>query len=196
MAYPMLASPQRFTYADLLSWPENERWELIDGFAYDMTPAPSANHQRISFSLALQFGNFLKGKSCETFTAPFDVRLPHPSEDEMTTTTVVQPDLTVVRDRKKLDARGCLGAPTLVVEILSPETAEKDKREKLYLYEEVGIPEYWIISPVNQTLMVFTRNERGRYGAPTVYRCDEQVPVGVLPGLTVELAEVFANLEV
>ena len=130
------------------------------------------------------------------YSAPFDVRLPYPSEDDMSTTTVVQPDITLVCDLEKLDARGCLGAPTLVVEILSPETAAKDRREKFHLYEQVGVREYWIISPFEQTLMVFTRDERGRYGAPTVYSRDEQVPVGVLPGLTIELPEVFANLEV
>jgi len=196
MAYPMLAEPERFTYADLLRWPENERWELIDGVAYDMTPAPSVKHQRISIDLASQFYNFLKGKSCDVFSAPFDVRLPAPSEDDMTTTTVVQPDITVVCDRKKLDARGCLGAPTLVVEILSPETAAKDRREKLLLYERVKIPEYWIISPFELTLMVYSLTKKGHYGVPTVYSRDEQVPVGVLPGLTVELAEVFANLDI
>jgi len=192
MALP--AKSLGFTYADLLSWPADERWELIDGIAYDMTPAPSTNHERISVALVSQFYNFLKGKSCEVFSAPFDVRLPYPSEDDMTTTTVVQPDLTVVCDRKKLDARGCLGAPTLVVEILSPDTAAKDLREKLHLYERVGVPEYWIISPVEQTLMVFTRDKRGRYGAPTAYSRTDQVLVGVLPGLTIELAEVFASL--
>ncbi len=190
------ANQKRFTYADLLSWPADQRWELIDGIAYDMTPAPSANHQRISIHLATQFDNFLEGKSCEAFPAPFDVRLPHPSEDAMTTTTVVQPDLTVVCDREKLDGRGCLGAPTLVVEVLSPETAAKDRQEKFQLYEHVGVPEYWIISPYEQTLMVFTHDERGRYGVPTVYNRTEQVPVGVLPGLTIELARVFAHLDV
>ena len=113
----------------------------------------------------------------------------------MTTSTVVQPDLTVVCDREKLDARGCVGAPTLVVEILSPETSAKDRREKFYLYERVGVLEYWIISPVEQTLLVFTRDEQGRYGAPTVYHRTDKVPVGVLPGLTVDLDDVFANLD-
>ncbi len=82
----------------------------------------------------------------------------------MSTTTVVQPDLTVVCEREKLDAFGCKGTPTLVVEIISPETEKKDRRDKFILYEEVGVPEYWIISPADQTLMVFTRDERGRYG--------------------------------
>ncbi len=195
MAHPMPAPAERFTYADLLNWPEDERWELIDGFAYDMTPAPSTDHQSISFALGLQFGTFLKGKSCRAFSAPFDVRLPNPSEDDMTATNVVQPDLTVVCDREKLDKRGCLGAPTLVVEIISLHTAVKDLREKLHLYEQAGVPEYWVIFPNEQILMVYTRDAQGRYGAPAVYTRTEQAPVGVLPELTISLAEVFAEVD-
>ncbi len=185
MANPLPAIPRRYSYADLMNWPADERWELIDGVAYDMTPAPSRDHEEISVALTSQFYQFLKGKSCRVYSAPFDVRLPHPAEDAMTTSTVVQPDITVVREREKLDARGCVGAPTLVVEILSPETETKDRREKFHLYERVGVPEYWIISPFKQTLLVFTRDEQGRYGAPTIYNRTDQVPVSVLPGLTV-----------
>ncbi len=195
MANALPAQPHRFTYADLLSWPAEERWELIDGVAYDMTPAPSPGHQAISIELASQFHVFLRGKSCRAFPAPFDVRLPGDAEDAMTSSTVVQPDLTIVCDREKLDRRGCVGAPTLVVEILSPETETKDWREKFHLYERAGIPEYWIISPAKQMLMVFTRDEQGRYKAPAIYNRDDQVPVGVLPGLTITLAEVFANVD-
>ena len=196
MSEPMHAYPEHYTYADLLSWPAEERWELIDGVPYDMSPAPLRGHEEISVALTSQFYQFLKGKSCRVYSAPFDVRLPHPSEDDMTTTTVVQPDVTVVCDREKLDERGCIGAPTLVVEILSPETKAKDMRVKFHLYQQVGVPEYWIISPIDQTLMVFTRDEQGRYGAPNVYHRTDKVPVSVLPGLTVELADVFANLDV
>jgi len=194
MSNPSPAHPQRFTYADLLSWPAEERWELIDGVAYDMSPVPSADHQRISMALARQFANFLLDHPCEVFAAPFTVRLPRPSEDAMSTTTIVEPDLTVVCDRDKLEARGCVGAPTLVVEILSPETGAKDLREKFHRYEQAGVPECWVISPFEQTLMVFTRDEHGCYGAPTVYGRDDEVPVGVLPGLTIKLTEVFARL--
>ncbi len=181
MASALPAEPHRYTYADLSRWPAEERWELIEGIPYAMSPAPSANHQRISIALASQFHAFLKGKTCEAFPAPFDVRLPLPSEDDMTTTTS-SAGSTVVCEPEKLDARGCIGAPTLVVEVLSPDTAARDWREKLHLYEQRGVPEYWIISPGEQTLLVFTRNE--------------QAPVGVLPGLTIDLVEVFARVEI
>ncbi len=195
MANPMPADERCYTYADLLTWPDDQRWELINGVAYDMTPAPSVRHQRISAALEAQFWFFLEDKPCSVFAAPFDVRLPEPSEDAMTTSTVVQPDLSVICDPEKLDERGCVGSPTLVVEILSPATWKKDWREKLMLYERVGVPEYWLISTDEQTLMVFTLDERGRYGTPTVYSNQYQAPVGVLPGLTIDLRRVFAKLE-
>jgi Uma2 family endonuclease len=193
MVNPMPANAERFTYADLLTWPEDERWELIDGFAYNMTPAPTRRHQDIVDELHGQFWLFLKGKPCKAYTSPFDVRLPEPDEDGMTASTVVQPDITIVCDLEKLDERGCLGSPTLVVEVLSPATAKKDWREKLQSYEQAGVPEYWIVSPNDQTLMVFTLDGEGRYGAPTAYGDDEQAPVGVLPGLVVDLGPVFAE---
>ncbi len=144
---PMPPEPRRFTYADLLSWPAEERWELIDGVAYDISPAPSREHEEITVALILQFGNFLKGNPCRVYTAPFDVRLPNASEDAMTASTVVQPDLTVVCDLKKLDARGCLGAPSMVVEIVSPDSAARDLQVKFQLYEQAGVPEYRVILP-------------------------------------------------
>lgn len=169
----------RFTYADRMNWPADERYELIDGIAYDMSPAPSRRHQKIITALIIQFGLFLEDKPCEVYPAPFDVRLPKPSEDALTASTVVQPDLVVVCAPQKLDDRGCLGSPALIVEILSPETARKDLREKLYAYQQAGVPEYWIISPVEKTLMVFTPDAQGHYGSPAVYGSNEQTPVGV-----------------
>jgi len=182
---------ERFTYADLITWSEDERWELIDGIPYDMTPAPSRQHQDIVTELMVQFGVFLRDAPCRLYTAPFDVRLPRSNEDGMTASTVVQPDLLVVCDRAKLDGRGVVGSPTLVVEITSPSTAGKDLREKRAAYELAGVPEYWIISPTDKTVQVFTLDERGRYGAPTVYTVADQAPVGVLPGLIIDLARVF-----
>ena len=125
--------------------------------------------------------------------APFDVRLPKPGEDGLTASTVVQPDIVVVREREKLGERGGEGAPTLVIEITSPATAAKNLREKRQAYERAGVPEYWLISPTDQTVQIYTLNEQGRYGAPAVFTRDEQAPVGVLPGLIIDLARVFAE---
>lgn len=193
MALPQREGDQHYTYADLITWPEGERWELIDGVPYNMTPAPSQRHQDIVLELTLQFGNFLRDSPCLLYTAPFDVRLPKLRENGMTASTVVQPDLLVVCDRKKLDGKGVVGSPTLVVEITSPSTAAKDLREKLQAYERAGVPEYWVISPSDKTVLVYTLEKRGRYGAPTVYTPDDQAPVGVLPELLIDLARVFAD---
>ncbi len=190
---PMRKQQTMLTFSDLMTRPEEERWELIDGVAYDMSPAPSQYHQEISLELTLQFGVFLRGNPCRLLYAPFDVLLPKPWENDMTTSTVVEPDLIVVCDLKKLDGRKCVGAPTLVVEITSPTTADNDLNKKREIYERAGVPEYWVLLPDERKLFVFTRKITGWYGAPTVYTADEQAPVEVLPGLMVDLARVFSR---
>ncbi len=121
----------------------------------------------------------------------FDVRLPKPREDGMTSSTVVQPDLTVVCDRNKLDKRGVVGAPDLLVEVLSPYTAKKDRQQKMRAYAQTGVREYWIISPSEQTVEVYLLQQPGSYGVVIMYQYNEQVPVGVLPGLVIDLTQVF-----
>src|SRR5665647_2743669 len=123
----------------------NERWELINGQAYNMTPAPSRRHQEISGQLHTLFNNYLRGKTCRIYAAPFDVRLPQMQESYEQTSTVVQPDLVVVCDKTKLDQQGCKGSPDLVMEITSPSTFQKDLKEKFNLYERVSVLEYWIV---------------------------------------------------
>lgn len=132
-----------FFYSDYLQWDEG-RWELIDGVIYDMTPAPSRLHQRISMDLAAKIhGQLVKGP-CEVYTAPFDVRLlpagTDVSDDKID--TLVQPDIVIVCDQAKLDDRGCLGAPDLIIEIMSPATAAKDLKIKRDLHERHGVKEY------------------------------------------------------
>ena len=183
-----------FTYADVLTWPEEERWELIDGVAYDMSPAPMRRHQDVLFSLARIIADALEGSPCYTAVAPFDVRLPRAGEDGTSATTVVQPDIAVICDRTKLDDHGCVGAPTLVVEILSPSTASKDVREKRVAYERAGVPEYWVIYPTERLLHVYLLDEKGRYGAPVIFTTGEEAPVAALPCVTIDLTRVFAEM--
>jgi Uma2 family endonuclease len=183
----------KYTYADYLTWSDEERWELIDGVAYNMTPAPSRKHQEISWELAQQIGAHLHGKRCKAYTAPFDVRLPAPGATDETTSTVVQPDLVVVCDPAKLDDRGCKGAPDLVIEIVSPDSVARDMKEKFLLYERVGVAEYWIVHPTDRIVSVFRRGPDGFYGKPDVHTAEERVPVGVLPELEIDLATVFAE---
>ncbi len=165
----------------------------MEGEAYCMSPAPSLTHQRILFELCRQFGNYLKGKPCQAFAAPFDVRLPDfPEQADDEISTVLQPDLVIVCDRSKLDEKGCRGAPDLVVEILSPGTAGRDLRGKFSLYERHGVREYWVVQPVDRTLMVFRLTGEGTFGRHELYAADEQLPATLLGDLIIELGEVFA----
>jgi Uma2 family endonuclease len=193
MTQAALKRDARYTFADYLQWTGDARWELIDGVAYNMTPAPSRRHQKISGELFLQFGLFLRGKRCEAYDAPFDVRLPKPGESDETTNTVVQPDLVVVCDPSKLDDRGCKGAPDLVIEILSPDSVARDQKEKFLLYEQAGVLEYWLVHPTDRIVTVFHRGADGAYGRPAVYTPGERIRVGVLPELEIDLAAVFGE---
>lgn len=194
MALPQLKDNKKFSYADYLTWPDDERWELIDGVPYAMSPGPGTNHQERSGALFNQFYNFLKGKPCKVFHAPFDTRL---SEQQGVADnyidTVVQPDILVVCDKSKLDERGCNSAPDLIIEILSQSTAAHDLKRKFDLYQKHGVKEYWIIQPLDKTLMIFRLDDSGRYGAPDRYAEDDQVPVPMLGELVVDLKEVFAE---
>ena len=189
---PCAAGKETYTYSDYETWPEDQRWELIDGIPYDMTPAPSPRHQEILGALYLQFAAYLKGKPCRLYLAPFDVRLPEGQEEDTKIKTVVQPDLTVICDRAKLDNKGCKGAPDLAIEITSPHTAAKDAKVKLGLYEKVGIREFWLVHPLDAIVMVFTLDNNGKYGKPDVFTTANQVPVGIFSGeLSVDLAQIF-----
>ena len=188
-----LKRDERFTYGDYLTWDDDERWELIDGVPYNMTPAPRVAHQRILGEMYLQFGNWLKGKLCQVFIAPFDVRLPEAEEPDDLVETVVQPDLLVICDKKKLDDAGCRGAPDLIVEILSPGTAGKDLKEKFSRYERAGVREYWIVDPLGKTVQVYRLGQNGSYGRPAVYVHTDRPQVGIFPELEIDLAAVFAD---
>ncbi|MHB8126366.1 MAG: Uma2 family endonuclease [Desulfitobacteriaceae bacterium] len=181
-----------YTYKDYLQWPENERWEIIDGLPFNMTPAPSPNHQRVLGELFSVFLLYLKGKSCEVFVAPFDVRLPRTSENDENSSTVIQPDLTIICDPHKIDRRGCLGSPDLVLEITSPGTLARDMKYKLLRYEEAGIQEYWIVHPDGKTVLVYQRSEDGQYKRPQVYTNQDRLSVGIFPDLEINLHEIFS----
>jgi Uma2 family endonuclease len=184
---------ERYNYADYREWPDQERWELIEGIAYDMSPAPSRKHQKILGELHRQISTFLLDKTCDVYMAPFDVRFPEQEEREEEIKTVLQPDISVICDPAKLDEKGCLGSPDLIIEIVSPATVQKDMREKLYIYEKFGVKEYWIIHPVDQILMVFKLLPGNKYGRPDTFSSQDQVKVGILPGLTINLTTVFKD---
>lgn len=191
MNTPVGRQKDKYTYGDYLAWPEDERWEIIDGEAYAMTPSPSSEHQRISIEIASQLHTGLRGKNCMVFAAPFDVRLPQGEEKDEEIANVVQPDLMVVCDRRKIDRRGCIGAPDLIIEILSYSTAKKDLNEKFNLYEKSGVKEYWVVFPSDAAVEVYQLNENGKYVKTCAYQSPDRVRLGILPQLEVDLALVF-----
>lgn len=180
-----------YTYGDYLKWHDDERWELINGAAYNMSPAPSRRHQQIATELTRQFATYLLEKSCQIYPAPFDVRLPEADENISDIATVVQPDISIICDPDKLDDAGCIGAPDLIVEVLSPSTSRKDHKEKFFCYEHAGVKEYWLVDPLANTVTVFKLGADNRYGRPDVYGGEETVVVGIFPDLEIVLELVF-----
>lgn len=152
----------RFTYGDYRRWHGDERWELIDGEARAMSPAPSRLHQQVLTRLAAQIVPALEDGPCEVYVAPFDVRLPRGDEPDDEIETVLQPDLSIICDPEKLDGAGCRGAPDWVIEVLSPATEARDRVHKRALYERHGVREVWLVDPEDRTVTVYRRASRSR----------------------------------
>ncbi len=191
MALP--AERARITFADVLAWDEKERAEIINGETFLMAP-PSRVHQEISGALFAQLYNFLEGKKCRVYAAPFAVRLFEKDGDTPETVdTMVEPDITVVCDKSKLDHYGCRGAPDLVVEILSPSSLRHDRLVKLGLYQRAGVREYWIVDPENRAVQVFLRDSGGALKIHEDYGREDVAKVNVLNGCFVELNKVFSE---
>ena len=187
----MPAEKARYTFADCLIWEENERIEIINGEAVMMAP-PSRTHQEISGALFAQLYNFLEGKKCRVYAAPFVVRLfERDGEAPEDVDTMVEPDLSVVCDSDKLDNHGCKGAPDLVVEILSPSTRRHDRLVKLDLYQRAGVREYWIVDPENKAVQVSLQDGSGSLRLHEDYGREDVAKVNVLNGCFVELGKVF-----
>jgi len=189
---PLKKPEYEFTYGDYYNWDDGKRWELIYGVAYDMTPAPLRVHQKIVGTIFKEFINYLDGKDCEVYVAPFDVRLPEGDEADDDVPTVVQPDILVVCDKSKLDRRGMRGAPDLVVEILSEHTAKKDMTVKLDLYERHRVKEYWIVNSDGKNIMVFKfDNKSKKYKRPETYFPGDELKAGIFKGLIINVDDVF-----
>ena len=179
-----------YTFADVLSWDEDERIEIVSGKVF-MMATPSRIHQKITGELFRQLANFLEGKQCEVYAAPFGVRLFEQDGDSAENVdTVVEPDITVVCDPGKLDAQGCKGAPSMIIEILSPSTQRHDRLTKLNLYQRAGVGEYWIVNPEDRTVQVMLL-ENGIYRVTDVRTARDVIKVNSLEGCYLELEKVF-----
>jgi len=181
----------KYSYADYKTWDDNERWEIINGVVYNMSPAPMRIHQKISGTVFRKIGNYLEGKSCQVYDAPFDVRFidyENQADDEIE--IIVQPDIVIVCDENKLDDYGCKGSPDIIIEIISPSTFKRDKIEKFYLYEKYEVKEYWIVFPCEKIVEIY-KLTKGKYEIPEIYGKDDKIVVKYLDDFILDLKEVF-----
>jgi Uma2 family endonuclease len=182
------------TYADYLMWSRSYGDELIDGTAYVREPpSPVRSHQEIVVELCVQIATVLKYSPCRVYVAPLDVRLPKSTEKDDQVDTVLQPDVFIVSDPQKRDARGIRGAPDWVAEVVSPSTARHDQFRKVPIYERAGIREVWLIDPPGCTLMIY-QLEAGYYGRPTVLELKGQTQLTAVPGITIDWDRVLARM--
>ena len=183
---------QHHTYGEYCRWAEDVRYELIDGQAFAMSPAPGRQHQEIVGEVFRQVADALEGSGCRVYVAPFDVRLPRGDQADDAIDTVVQPDISVVCDFAKLDDRGCRGAPDWVIEVLSPGSASHDQIVKRAVYERHGVREFWLIHPADRVVTVYGLVD-GAYGKPDIYELTETLACGILPEVVIEWARVLRD---
>ena len=190
---PLPKQEQKYSYADYLTWGEDERWEIIDGVPY-MQAAPSPIHQVIYGELHRQFANYLQGKPCKVYPAPFCVRLTNGDEKQNEDIKkVFEPDITIVCDKSKIDKEGCKGSPDLIIEVVSPSSIRHDRVTKFNNYEKAGVKEYWIVEPDGKLVSVFLLQPNNRYGRPEIYTEDQKITVSIFNELTVNLSTVFPS---
>lgn len=179
---------KQYTYADYLSWRFSERVELLKGWVKKMSPAPSRRHQKIVNAMNVSLYQFMENRTCEVYTAPFDVLLSRQGAD-----TVVQPGVCVICDPAKLTEQGCTGAPDLIVEVLSPGNSSREKKDKFELYEESGVLEYWMVSPIEETILVYDRNAEGKYLGRQPAVAGMTVSSKAIPGFSITVDKAFAE---
>ncbi len=195
MVNTALSVEERFTYGDYLNWPDDERWELIEGVPVNMSPAPTRIHQEILTEILVQLHSQLKKSDCKVYPAPFDVRLPEGDEVDESIFSVVQPDISVICDSGKLDRKGCRGAPDFIIEIISPSTAGHDQIRKVALYEQHKVREYWIIHPIDKIVTIRRLGEDHSYDSPDIREVTGKLTVSALPGVELDF-EVIEELQV
>lgn len=183
-----------YSYANYLKWEITERLELIKGKIFEMS-APSSNHQRVLGKIQFELYSFLKGQPCEVFAAPFDVRFPDHSKANKDVYTVLQPDICVICDETKVDKRGCIGAPDIVVEVLSPSNNTMELKNKFAIYEEYGVREYWVVHPKKRTFLKYVLNSEGVFVVGELYEGGSDFVSDILPGFRLNVDEVFGLMK-
>jgi Uma2 family endonuclease len=181
-----------YTYADYLLWQFQERVELIKGKIFKMSPAPNRKHQDISMTIVLELSKIFHKTNCKIYFAPFDVRLINfkKSTADNHIISVVQPDLCVICDESKLDSKGCIGAPDLIIEIVSPGNSKKEMDIKFDLYEENGVREYWIVNPSEETILIYVLQNLKYRGLKTL-TTDNKLHSPTFEKLTFDVKNIF-----
>ena len=172
-----------YTVEDIYALPEGQRAELIDGQIYDMAP-PNRTHQRIVSQLTKIIGQYIDRKqgSCEVYPAPFAVFLNKDSKN------YVEPDISVICDKEKLDDRGCNGAPDWIIEVTSPSDPQRDYGIKLFKYRTAGVREYWIVNPITKTVQIYSFDDDED---SSQFSFDDEIPVHIFDGLTIKLSDLL-----
>jgi len=182
-----------YTYADYLTWQFDEMIELFRGKIQRMSPAPLRIHQKIVHNLSGKFYTFFKTIPCDVYEAPFDVRLFKTEKDDKKVMTVVQPDISIICDKSKLDDRGCLGSPDLIVEILSKTSEKRDIHDKYDLYEETSVREYWIVDPEVKTVDIFVLEEEKYISCGNFYEKTDTFKSSIFPEMDIKRADIFTE---
>jgi Uma2 family endonuclease len=193
MQFADLDLTKSYTYADYFSWKFAERVALINGKIFKISTVSNRIHQNVLGKIYLRIGNFLDGKIYEVYVAPFDVRIPRKSKNDKNIITVLQPDVCVICDLSKLDKRGCIGAPDIVVEVLSPGNNAKELKKKYDVYEEAGVKEYWVVSPKDQWMRIYTLID-GKYSESSYLLAGDTVTSSVLPGFSLSVTDMFKGI--
>ena len=182
MSEPAVKLGARYNWSDYRSWPEAERWEIFGGEAWDMSPSPASRHQHMVTQLALEMGPFFRGKPCRLFVAPMDVKL---SDED-----IVQPDLLVVCKPEQIQRTHIEGPPSLVVEVLSEASLNRDRHTKRELYARFGASEYWLVTPFPGLVEVLVLKE-GLYTCWKSFGKEDVLVSALFPEVTFALAPVF-----
>lgn len=190
-SYGQLDLDKEYTYSDYLTWMFKERVELIRGKIRKMSPAPSWKHQDIGGAIFRQFDMVFLDNPSKVFYAPLDVVLPIPSKKK--NTTIVQPDVCILCDTTMLDDHGIVGAPDLIVEILSPGNTKHDLDTKFQLYQEASVPEYWIVNPMERNIIIYTL-VKGEFLGSKIFTEGESAKSKHFEGLEVEVNKVFEGV--
>jgi Uma2 family endonuclease len=190
MARPADKMATRFSYAQYLSFSDGARWELIDGEAQMMAPSPTEEHQSIAGELFAQLKSQLKGQTCRAYMAALDVRLASETDSDEQTFDVVQPDVFVVCDPKKIDRRGIRGAPDFVIEVVSPASQKMDQISKRDLYERHGVKEYWIVDPSGRVFTRYRLEKTGKFSPPHILECAGMQSVRCIRGLKIDFTQM------